>query len=165
MGEKSRQPVPVRSVLTHPPSLLAFGLGVGLVPVAPGTFGTLLGIPLYWLWAGLSVPAYGVLVLALALAGVWLCASAAKRLNIGDHPGIVWDEIVGFLITMWGVTFSWSGVAVGFLLFRVFDITKPWPVGWADRRVGGGLGIMLDDVLAGFLAWGALQLLRGFIPL
>ena len=165
MGKKSRQPVPARSVLTHPPSLLAFGLGVGLVPVAPGTFGTLLGIPLYWLWADLSVSAYGAVVLGLAIVGVWLCASAAYRLKIGDHPGIVWDEIVGFLITMWGVPFSWPSLALGFLLFRVFDVAKPWPIAWADRQVGGGLGIMLDDVLAGLFAWAVLQILGGVIPL
>ena len=165
MGEKSRQPVPVRSVLMHPPSLLAFGLGVGLMPFAPGTFGTLLGIPLYWLWADLSVPAYGALVLVLALAGVWFCAAAARRHKIGDHPGIVWDEIVGFLITMWGVPFSWTGVTCGFLLFRLFDIAKPWPIAWADRRVGGGLGIMLDDILAGIFASAALLVLRALVPL
>lgn len=150
--------------MTNPACLLAFGFGVGLVPVAPGTFGTLLAIPLYWALADISAPVYGAVVLVMALSGIGLCAAAARSLNIGDHPGIVWDEIVGLLITLWGVPFAWSQVILGFVLFRAFDVVKPWPVAWADRRVGGGLGIMLDDVLAGMMAWAALQILRGWLP-
>jgi len=164
MGRKSSPRVPARAVLTSPFCLLAFGLGVGLAPFAPGTFGTLLGVPLYWALADQSAMTYGGVVLLMTFAGVGLCAAAARILKVGDHPGIVWDEIVGFLITMWGVPFSWSNVALGFLLFRLFDVVKPWPVSWADRRVGGGLGIMLDDVLAGAFAWACLQALRGLIP-
>ncbi|MBM4200252.1 MAG: phosphatidylglycerophosphatase A, partial [Gammaproteobacteria bacterium] len=135
MGRKSSPRVPARAVLTSPFCLLAFGLGVGLAPFAPGTFGTLLGVPLYWALADQSAMTYGGVVLLMTFAGVGLCAAAARILKVGDHPGIVWDEIVGFLITMWGVPFSWSNVALGFLLFRLFDVVKPWPVSWADRRV------------------------------
>jgi phosphatidylglycerophosphatase A len=93
------------------------------------------------------------------LAGVYLCDRTSRDLGVHDHTGIVWDEMLGFLVTMWWAPTGWIWVLLGFLLFRIFDILKPWPIGWLDRRVPGGLGIMLDDVLAGIFALAALQLL------
>ena len=165
MSRALREPVSARVVFTTPTCLLAFGFGVGLIPIAPGTFGTLVGVLAYCVFAGLALPVYGALVFGLALAGIGLCAAAAKTLQVGDHPGIVWDEIVGLLITMFGVPFSLPAVALGFVCFRVFDILKPWPIGWADRCVGGGLGIMLDDILAGLYAAAVLQIARAWVPM
>jgi phosphatidylglycerophosphatase A len=92
--------------------------------------------------------------------GVWLCGAAARRLGTHDHPGIVFDEVVGYLVAMLGAPAGWAGMAAGFVLFRLFDVWKPWPVGVADRRVPGGLGIMLDDLVAGALAAAILSLAR-----
>lgn len=142
-----------------PVMLLAFGFGSGLAPRAPGTFGTLAAIPLYLVLSQLSLPFYLLLVTGISLAGVWICQQAANRLGVHDHPGIVWDEFAGFLLTMSVAPASWPWLLAGFVLFRVFDIWKPWPISWADRHCKGGLGIMLDDLLAGALAAGLLYLL------
>ncbi|EAR11023.1 phosphatidylglycerophosphatase A [Reinekea blandensis] len=138
---------------------LAFGFGSGAAPKAPGTFGTVAAIPVYLLLAQLPLVAYlVVLVLAFAL-GVYLCGQASKDMGVHDHGGIVWDEFVGFWITMIAVPVHWTLIVVGFLLFRFFDIIKPFPIGWLDKRVHGGLGIMIDDVIAGLFALAILQLI------
>jgi phosphatidylglycerophosphatase A len=139
-------------LLLHPLELLATGCGAGLSPWAPGTLGTIVAIPLYLLVRVLSLPYYLVLLVLLFLAGVVICAHAARRLGVHDHPGIVWDEIVGYLVTMTLAPPGWLWIAAGFALFRLFDILKPWPIRWLDRRVHGGFGIMVDDLLAGVFA-------------
>lgn len=160
MNQPSRPaPIPV-SALGDPVLLLASGFGSGCAPLAPGTAGSLVGVLFYIGLAGLALPLYLGAVLALALAGVWLCGRAGRTLGVSDHPGIVWDEIVGLLVTMTATPPSWQGVALGFVLFRAFDIAKPWPVSALERRVAGGLGVMLDDVAAGLLALASLQILR-----
>lgn len=136
---------------------LATGLGVGRVPVAPGTFGTLLGVPLFLVMQGLPLPVYAGAAALLFFFGAWLCGLAARDLGVHDHPAIVLDEIVGFLVTMIGAPTGWVWLAAGFGLFRLFDIWKPWPIRWVDRRVGGGTGIMMDDLVAGIYAAGVLQ--------
>jgi phosphatidylglycerophosphatase A len=146
--------------MRQPSVLLATGFGAGLSPVAPGTVGSLVGVLFYMAMVGLPIPVYLSLVLALGVAGVWLCGQAGRRLGVTDHPGIVWDEIVGLLIAMTGTPPSWQGIVLGFAFFRLFDILKPWPVGSIDRRVDGGLGVMLDDVMAGLYALACLQILR-----
>lgn len=150
-------PPPARRVLRDPALLLAFGLGSGLAPAAPGTFGTVVGVGAYLLLQGLTLPVYAALTALLALAGVWLCGRAARVLGVHDHPGIVWDEIVGYLLTMLAAPPGWTWMLLGFVAFRLFDITKPWPCRWADRHVAGGLGIMLDDLIAGLYAWLVVQ--------
>lgn len=163
MSTAKRQRVLAPQVLGDPICLLAFGLGLGLMPAAPGTFGTLLGIPLF-LWLGdLSAIPYAFVVGFLFGIGVPLCAACEKRLGVEDHSGIVWDEIVGVLITLWGAEPTWQNLAFGFVLFRLFDVLKPWPIRLLDRSVHGGLGIMLDDVLAGAFGWGAMQVLRPWL--
>jgi phosphatidylglycerophosphatase A len=149
--------------LRKPLHLLAFGFGSGLAPKAPGTFGTLVAVPLYLLMADLSLPIYLGLVLAGSLLGVWICGQTSRDLGVHDHGGIVWDEIIGYLLTMAFAPPGWVWLLVGFLLFRFFDILKPWPIRWLDRQVAGGVGIMLDDLLAGVYA-GLIMLLleRGF---
>jgi len=149
--------------LKKPVHLLAFGFGAGVAPKAPGTWGTLVAVPLFLLMQSLSLPVYLGITLVLALLGVWLCSVAANDLGVHDHPGIVWDEIIGYLITMIAAPAGWLWWVAGFLLFRLFDILKPWPINAIDKGVGGGVGIMLDDVLAGLMALCCLQLLAYFI--
>lgn len=141
-----------------PTMLLAFGFGAGLAKKAPGTFGTLVAIPFWWLLHWLPPVWYLALVLVAALVGIYLCGAAAERLGVHDHPGIVWDEMVGYWLTMFLAPVGWLWALYGFVLFRIFDILKPPPIGWVDRRVGGGLGIMLDDILAAVYAALVLQL-------
>ncbi|MDX1320178.1 MAG: phosphatidylglycerophosphatase A, partial [Oceanospirillum sp.] len=93
------------------------------------------------------------------IIGVWLCERTSEDLGVHDHSGIVWDEFVGYWLTMFLAPQGWEWALVGFVLFRVFDVLKPWPVKWADRRVAGGFGIMVDDVLAGVYAWLGMQVL------
>jgi phosphatidylglycerophosphatase A len=143
--------------------LLAFGFGSGLAPKAPGTIGTLAAIPLYLLLAKLPLIGYALVVLLSFMVGCWLCGEAAKRLGVHDFGGIVWDEFVGYWITMLAAPAGWLWIALGFVLFRLFDIWKPWPIRLADKQVQGGLGIMLDDVLAGIYAWLCLQALAYFV--
>ena len=137
---------------------LAQGFGTGRLPRAPGTFGTLPGVLLYLLLAGLPLAPYLAVTAALLLIGIPLCGRAARTLGEKDPPSVVWDEIVGYLITMIAISPSWPAVVAGFAAFRLFDIWKPWPIGWIDRRVGGGLGIMLDDVVAALMALGLMHL-------
>ena len=150
-------------VLHSPVLLLAFGFGSGLAPKAPGTIGTLAAIPLYLLLAKLPLIGYALVVLLSFMVGCWLCGEAAKRLGVHDFGGIVWDEFVGYWITMFAAPAGWLWIALGFVLFRLFDIWKPWPIRTADKQVQGGLGIMLDDVLAGLYAWLCLQALAYFV--
>lgn len=138
--------------------LLALGFGSGLAPKAPGTFGTLVAVPIYLLIAQLPLAAYVGIVVAAALVGIWLCGQAAADLGVHDHPAIVWDEIVGYLVAMVGAPSGWVWPVLGFLLFRGFDIWKPWPISHVDRHIHGGIGIMIDDVLAGGFALLGLQL-------
>ncbi len=149
----------------NPLHLLAFGLGSGGLPRAPGTAGTLAAVPLYGLLLPLGSTAYVFVVLAMFLFGIWLCGRVSRDLGVHDHSGIVWDEWVGFLITMAWAPSGWLWLTAGFVLFRLFDIWKPWPIGWLDRRVGGGLGIMLDDVLAGVYGLIVMQAAAGFGPM
>jgi len=154
--------IPPRWVFTDPWCFLGFGFGVGLVPKAPGTFGTLIAIPLYLLIAPLSLGIYLMVVFLLFMLGILICQRCEERIQLSDHSGIVWDEIVGYLITMIAIPLSWPAVIAGFVLFRVFDVLKPWPIRVLDRSIHGGLGIMLDDALAGLFAGLCLHL---FLPL
>ena len=138
--------------LADPVHFLALGFGTGLAPVAPGTFGSLVGL----LFA-LAIAPFGfawllVATIAAVLAGIWICGESARRLGVHDHPAIVWDEVAGMMITMLAVPDAWWGAPLAFVLFRLFDIAKPWPIREVDHGLGGGAGIMLDDVLAGMFA-------------
>lgn len=147
-------PTPFRS----PVQFLAFGFGSGLSPRAPGTAGTLVAVPLYWLISDWNLLQYSALVLLAALLGIWICGVASRQLRVHDHPGIVWDEFVGYWITMWAVPVDWLWILAGFVVFRVYDIAKPWPVSQLDKQVKGGFGIMIDDILAGAMACATLHL-------
>ena len=135
-------------MLRHPIHFLSLGFGSGLAPKAPGTFGTLAAIPVYLALANTSSEIYLSITILLFILGIYFCQFTADAVGVHDHPGIVWDEIVGFLVTMSFVKCSLISVTAGFLLFRFFDILKPWPIAWLDKKVQGGFGIMLDDLLA-----------------
>lgn len=136
---------------------LAQGFGAGRLPYAPGTFGTLAAVPIYLLLMGLVPWLYGVVVLLLFALGVWAASVTGRDLGAHDHPSIVLDEVVGFLITMFLAPPGWVWIVVGFALFRLFDIWKPYPISLVDRRLENGLGCMLDDALAGVYALVVLQ--------
>lgn len=147
-------------VWSDPIHFLAFGFGSGLAPKAPGTFGTVAAIPVYLLLSLLaSLPVYLVVTALFSVVGIWICGKASKDLGVHDHSGIVWDEIVGYLITMILVPVTWYWILVGFVLFRFFDILKPWPISILDKRVSGGFGIMVDDIVAGLFSLGVMHLL------
>jgi len=138
--------------LSDPIHFLALGFGSGLSPKAPGTFGTLAAVPIFLALSVFSVYVYSLVTLFVCLSGIYICGKAAVDAGVHDHGAIVWDEIAGFLITMLLVPVSWQSVLVGFLLFRFFDILKPWPISYIDKKIHGGFGIMLDDIVAGLMA-------------
>jgi len=142
--------------LRDPVHLLAFGFGSGAASRAPGTWGSLAAIPLWLAIAWLPFAAYWAVIAVAFVAGIWLCGKTANDLKVHDHGGIVWDEFVGMWIALALIPDNIYGVLMAFALFRLFDVVKPWPIGWIDRRTPGGLGIMVDDVVAGFMALGCL---------
>lgn len=147
----------------NPLHWLATGFGSGLSPWAPGTMGTLIAIPLYLLLPVMSWPLYLLLLFCGAVAGIWICESATRAIGVDDHGAIVWDEIIGYGITLFLAPPGWIWLLLGFLLFRLFDIVKPWPIRWFDQHLSGGFGIMLDDVVAGIFACLCLQFLAHFV--
>jgi phosphatidylglycerophosphatase A len=149
-------------LLRSPTLFLAFGFGSGLSPKAPGTMGTLAAIPLWWLLAQLPLTSYLIVVLIAAVVGITICGRAADQMGVHDHGGIVWDEFVGFWIAMAALPITWQSLILGFVLFRIFDILKPWPISWLDKKVSGGFGIMIDDVIAGLAAAAVIYLLGHF---
>lgn len=158
MDKSSNPQVPVK-LLLNPLHFLSLGFGSGLAPKMPGTIGTLAGVLMFILLPVLDWKIYaGIVVLGL-IVGIALCGYTAKALNVHDHPAIVWDEIVGYFITMFMVPKDWWWILAGFILFRIFDILKPWPISVADKQLKGGLGIMLDDVIAGIFALIIIQII------
>ena len=142
----------VRTVLTDPVHILAFGFGTGLSPVAPGTVGSLVGVLFAWLTIDLGLPLQLAVAAAISLSGIWICGESARRIGVHDHGGIVWDEIAGMYITLLVAPPTITAWILGFVLFRAFDIAKPWPIRDLDHRLGGGVGIMLDDLAAALYA-------------
>ena len=138
-----------QSIWTNPVHFLAFGLGTGASPYAPGTVGTLLGIPLVYLLSQWSLWVYLLVTVVLTVIGIWVCDKTSKDIGVHDHGGIVIDEVAGYLVTMIAVPVNVWTLIAAFFIFRFFDIIKPWPIGWLDKQVQGGVGIMVDDLLAG----------------
>ena len=151
---------PARLILTTWEHFIAYGFGAGLAPKAPGTFGTLVGLPFWFLlhWLLPEPQLFLAACVVLFVFGCWICGESSRLLGLHDAPGIVFDEIVGFLISCFPLLYlpagapEWLWLVAAFLLFRFFDIIKPWPIRWLDRKVDGGFGIMIDDVLAGIFA-------------
>lgn len=141
-------------LLSHPAHFIALGFGAGLAPKAPGTFGTLAALPLFWLLqqTGLNQPLL-LLVIAVSFAlGIWACSVTGKNLGVSDHGGMVWDEIVAMWLVLAFTPASWLGWLIAFGLFRFFDILKPWPIRFFDVRLKNGFGVMFDDLLAALYA-------------
>lgn len=160
-AERARIRVPA-SALREPVHFLALGFGSGLAPVAPGTFGSVVGLVL-----ALAIAPFGFTVAVAAaviasVAGVWICGESARRLGVHDHPAIVWDEVAGMLIVMLAAPKTWWGALVAFALFRLFDVWKPWPIREVDHGLKGGAGIMLDDIMAALMAAATLLLIRRY---
>jgi len=154
------------ALLATPAGWLACGFGSGLTPVAQGTFGSLAALLPWLLLRELALPLYVLVLLVGFGVGVWACNRASRALGVADHRSIVWDEFIGQWIALlpllvWPA--PWWMIAVGFALFRLFDVWKPWPISWLDRRVKGGMGVMIDDVVAGMFA--ALVLALGLLAL
>ena len=152
-----------KAILANPIHLLAFGFGAGLSPKAPGTMGTVVAVLIYLVLPSMPPIIYAGLVLLSFVFGIWICAKTAEDLGVHDHGGIVWDEFVGYWITMFMAPSGLFWVLLGFVLFRLLDIFKPWPIKWADKELAGGLGIMLDDVLAGIMAALCMQALVALV--
>ncbi len=155
----------------NPIHLIAAGFGSGLAPRAPGTFGTLAALIPWWPLHFLPATGYWTVIAAGIALGIYVCGKTARDLRTHDHGSIVWDEFIGLWITLaWlpiadaasPIVFIWIGA--GFLLFRLFDIWKPWPIRWCDEHVHGGTGIMLDDILAGMVALALIQATRWLLP-
>ena len=149
-----------KRLMAHPAGWIATALGAGLSPKAPGTAGSLVALlPWWFLLRDLPLGAYVAVLIAGFVLGVWACGVCDRRLGMHDQGALVWDEVIGIWITLFAAPPQWWWMVIGFALFRLFDIWKPWPVSWADRRVRGGLGVMLDDVVAGVYALVVLQLM------
>lgn len=159
MHDMKNEAVPVK-LLKDPGHFLSFGFGSGLSPYAPGTMGTLAAIPLFLCAAYFGNMTVLVSCIIISIVGIYLCERTTRALGVHDHSAIVWDEIAGYFVTMLFVPVSVVSVIAGFLLFRLFDILKPWPISVIDSRLKGGLGVMLDDILAGIFACTTLQLAR-----
>jgi len=149
--------------LRNPCHLLASGFGSGLAPWAPGTCGTLAAVVLWWPLQTLGLSGYLTVLTAAIVLGIPVCGRTAADLKVHDHSSIVWDEFCGFWLTMLAAPAGVFWVVTGFVLFRLFDILKPWPIRLLDQKVTGGLGIMLDDLAAGGCALAVLQLLVAVI--
>jgi phosphatidylglycerophosphatase A len=148
------------NLLRDPVHLFALGFGSGLAPVAPGTFGSVVGVAFALALVPLGFTIAALVTCVVTAAGFWICGESAHRLGLHDHPAIVWDEIAGMMIAMLAAPPDWWGVLCAFALFRLFDIWKPWPIREVDHGMPGGAGIMLDDVMAGIFAAIVLLLLR-----
>ncbi len=156
-----KQSVPP-SVWKNPLHFIAFGFGSGAAPFMPGTFGTLMAIPFYLLMRELPIVFYLLLTLLFAIFAIWISDRFSKEIKVHDHPGMNIDEFVGYFVTMIAAPHTWAAVWLGFLLFRIFDIWKPFPISWLDKNVGGGFGMIIDDVAAGVVSLIILQLIFHF---
>ena len=148
--------------LGSPSGFLAFGFGSGLSPFAPGTAGTLVAIPFTFLLKSLGTTGFWIALVLLFLSGVKLCTHVSQKLGVHDHGGIVWDEMVGYWLAVAFVPLDWQWLLAAFLLFRFFDIFKPWPIRQIDKKISGGFGIMVDDVVAGLFTLILLAVLQAW---
>jgi phosphatidylglycerophosphatase A len=154
----SRPEVP-DAIWQRPLYFFAFGFGSGAMPFAPGTFGTLMAIPFYLLFRPLPVFAYLIFVIAFVLVSSWASEKISKEINVHDHSGMCIDEFAGFFVTMINAPHGFYWILLGFILFRIFDILKPWPIYVVDEKMAGGLGMVLDDVIAGIYSCIIIQII------
>ncbi len=135
-------------LISHPAHFFGLGFGSGLAPKAPGTFGTIVGLPLFWLISGYGLNVQLIIVAALFITGIYFCDATGKALGVADHAAIVWDEIVAMMLVLAFAPHTWLGWLVAFCLFRLFDIWKPFPIRYFDEKLKNGFGVMFDDLLA-----------------
>lgn len=141
-------PIPP-TVWQDPLQFIAFGFGSGTLPFAPGTFGTLFAIPFYLLIQHTPPLIYLAIVVILTVLSIWICDKVSKEIEVDDHQGMCLDEFIGFFVTMFAAPHGWIWIVIGFILFRIFDIWKPFPIRYIDEKIHGGFGMILDDVCAG----------------
>jgi phosphatidylglycerophosphatase A len=155
-----------RRMMRNPRGWIAAGFGAGFSPKAPGTVGSIVAIAPWWLWMhGLAPRDYAAVLILAFVVGVWAARWAIRESRIEDPSLVVWDEFVGMWLALWLLPREWPWVLAAFGLFRLFDIWKPWPVRWADRSLKGGFGTMVDDALAGLMAFGVLQVALALWPM
>ncbi len=142
----------IKFLLSHPAHFFALGFGSGLAKKAPGTFGTLVGFPLFWLISNYSLSAQLLIIASLFLVGIYFCGKTGKDLGVVDHGAIVWDEIVAIMLVLAITPLSYFWWFVAFCLFRLFDIWKPYPICYFDAKLKNGFGVMFDDLLAAVYA-------------
>lgn len=158
---KPYTPLP-KSIWRNPLYFIAFGFGSGAFPTAPGTIATLYAIPFYLILSQLSLPFYLLFVIAFTAFSAWVSDRISREIQVHDHPGMCIDEFVGFFVTMINAPLGLAWIVLGFVLFRLFDILKPWPISHIDKHVHGGFGMVLDDVVAGVFAMVVIQVLALF---
>lgn len=149
-----------RSVWTNPIHFIACGFGIGAMPIAPGTFGTLVGVIFYLMLNRLPLISYIGVAVLLFVIGVVITGITNRDFGEEDHPAAVWDEVVGFLFVMIAIPPHWYFILLGFILFRIFDILKPWPIKLAEHIPPVGLGVMADDLVAAIYSWIILFILK-----
>jgi len=142
----------VKFLFAKPQHFFSLGFGSGLVPKAPGTFGTLVGLTLFWLISNYGLYLQLLIITALFLVGIYFCEVTGKALGVSDHGSIVWDEIVAIMLVLTFAPKNWAGWIVAFVLFRLFDIWKPFPIRQFDAKLKNGFGVMFDDLLAALYA-------------
>ena len=150
-SSKMAQPT-LKLLFQHPAYFFGLGFGSGLAIKAPGTFGTLMGLPLFWLIADYSFPTQIAFITALFIIGIYFCSATGKAIGVADHGGIVWDEIVAIMLVLTFTPMQWQWWLAAFVLFRLFDIWKPFPIRQCDARLKNGFGVMFDDLLAAIYA-------------
>lgn len=156
----TKQPIPIPDSVWHNPwHFIAFGFGSGMAPILQGTAGTLAAIPFYLMMRDLSLGWYVGLVAVLTILATWLCHRVEQEIGVHDHPGMNLDEFIGYWVAMINAPLGWRWVVLGFVLFRIFDMWKPWPISWLDDNIGGGFGMIFDDVVAGLFALVIMHLL------
>lgn len=158
---RSRPPLPEK-IWHNPLYFIAFGFGSGAIPVAPGTFGTLLAVPIYLLVQNLSLTSYLLFLIPFIAISAWISDRISREIHIHDHPGMNLDEFAGFFVTMLNAPHGFGWIILGLLLFRLFDIWKPWPIDLIDEKVEGGVGMVLDDIVAGVFAMIIIQFLGSY---
>ncbi len=142
----------IKLLFSHPVHFLSLGFGSGLAPKAPGTFGTLFGLPLYFLISSYALNVQLIVIAVSFIVGIYFCQKTGDALGVSDHGGIVWDEIVAMMLVLVFTPAHWGWWLVAFALFRLFDIWKPFPIRQLDANIKGGLGVMVDDLLAAIYA-------------
>lgn len=142
----------LKFLLSHPAHFFSLGFGSGLAPKAPGTFGTIIGLPLFWLISSYGFSIKLTIIAAIFIVGIYCCDKTGKALGVADHGAIVWDEIVAMMLVLVFAPLTWLGWLVAFCLFRLFDIWKPFPISYFDAKLKNGFGVMFDDLLAAIYA-------------